>query len=260
MISLKALDNSDWRKVLLMAFSVALVCGLVVSTTHTLLQPRQQENIARFQQAKLASMLERVPGLQSSLLNASVDSLSQQVIDLTSGWYTEEHAAADVDMVKFAQDPLLSTELSAETDLARLKRRSNYAPVYVLSNQGALEYLILPVFGNGYQSLIKAWLILGSDLNTIHALSVIDQDETPGLGARITDESWQSQFNQKVLRDAQGAWVLAVVKPGNSSEYEVDGITGATRTGNGINNMIAFWFGPSGYGPFLERLAAGEKG
>jgi len=88
-------------------------------------------------------------------------------------------------------------------------------------------------------------------------LSVIEQNETPGLGAKITDDAWQSQFGGKVLKDNAGELVLSVAKAGSASEWQVDGITGATRTGNGISDMITFWFGEYGYGPFLEKLASG---
>ena len=39
-----------------------------------------------------------------------------------------------------------------------------------------------------------------------------------------------------------------------TTEFEVDGISGATRTSNGISNMLRFWLGPGGFGPFLTRL------
>ena len=38
-------------------------------------------------------------------------------------------------------------------------------------------------------------------------------------------------------------------------EFEIDGISGATRTGDGINHLLQFWLGEYGFGPFLERLA-----
>ena len=39
---------------------------------------------------------------------------------------------------------------------------------------------------------------------------------------------------------------------------EVDGITGATRTGNGVTGMVRFWLGPKGYGPLIRAIDRGE--
>ena len=46
-------------------------------------------------------------------------------------------------------------------------------------------------------------------------------------------------------------------KPGCA--HQVDGLSGATITGNAVTALMAFWFGPYGYGPLLEQLAAKES-
>ena len=51
---------------------------------------------------------------------------------------------------------------------------------------------------------------------------------------------------------------IAVARGSASGPLEVDGISGATRTGNGITNLLRFWLGEYGFGPFLNRLARGE--
>jgi len=43
-----------------------------------------------------------------------------------------------------------------------------------------------------------------------------------------------------------------------STAYQVDGITGATRTTRGISNMVRFWLGPDGYGPLIRAIQRGE--
>ena len=47
---------------------------------------------------------------------------------------------------------------------------------------------------------------------------------------------------------------IELVRGGASTPYEVDGISGATRTSNGITNILRFWLGDKGFGPFLARL------
>jgi Na+-transporting NADH:ubiquinone oxidoreductase subunit C len=105
------------------------------------------------------------------------------------------------------------------------------------------------------------YLALDGDLETVRSIQFYAHEETPGLGAEIDTERWRSQWQGKRLRDETGALRIRVSKasvaPGSPEfPYSVDGITGATRTGNAVTRIVRFWLGPDGYGPFLERLTA----
>ena len=39
--------------------------------------------------------------------------------------------------------------------------------------------------------------------------------------------------------------------------YHVDGLSGATLTARGVTELVQFWLGDDGFGPYLDRLAAG---
>jgi Na+-transporting NADH:ubiquinone oxidoreductase subunit C len=95
-------------------------------------------------------------------------------------------------------------------------------------------------------------------MNTIAGIAITQHSETPGLGARIKDRSWQDRFPGTLIRDASGQIRFNVARATASTDYEVDGITGATRTGNGITNMMRFWLGPDGYGPLIDAIRRGE--
>ena len=95
-------------------------------------------------------------------------------------------------------------------------------------------------------------------MNTITGFTVIDQSETPGLGARIAELPWQAGFAGKALRDRSGELRFEVTRGGAATDFGVDGITGATRTSNAVTRMIRFWVGPDGYGPFLDAVRRGE--
>ena len=56
------------------------------------------------------------------------------------------------------------------------------------------------------------------------------------------------------IADSDGVVRLEVVKGKGKSSFEVDGISGATRTTDGITQLVRFWLGPDGYGPYVERL------
>jgi Na+-transporting NADH:ubiquinone oxidoreductase subunit C len=52
--------------------------------------------------------------------------------------------------------------------------------------------------------------------------------------------------------------VRGAAGPVATDPYRVDGLAGATITGRGVTEMLRFWLGEQGYGPYLERLRKGE--
>ena len=101
-------------------------------------------------------------------------------------------------------------------------------------------------------------LALEGDMRTVAGMVVTQQSETPGLGARIEEPAWQSSFAGKQVTDEDGTVHFTVAKGAARSDYEVDGITGATRTSNAMTQMIRFWVGPEGYGPLMAAIRRGE--
>jgi Na+-transporting NADH:ubiquinone oxidoreductase subunit C len=123
-----------------------------------------------------------------------------------------------------------------------------------------VRLIVLPVHGSGYVSTLYGHLALDSDGRTIRGLDFYEHAETPGLGSEIETPAWRALWPGKLTRDASGALRVGVAKgkvdpDGPDAAYQVDGITGATRTGIGVTNLLRFWLGPDGYGPYLERLS-----
>ncbi len=243
-------------KTLGIAFMVAFCAALLVSTASVLLKPLQDAHIERARQAQLDRMLDTLPGLRDLMLEAGVDALQTRMVDLETGTFTTAVDPDTFDPRAAAQDPETSIALSPDADIAGVKRRANQAPVYLLESDGELKVIVLPVEGAGYQSTIRAYLALEADLNTIAALTIYEQGDTPGLGARIAEPAWAALWPGKEIADDAGEVVITVVRGEATGPHEVDGITGATRTGNGVGNMLRFWLGPYGFGPFLENLKA----
>ena len=87
--------------------------------------------------------------------------------------------------------------------------------------------------------------------------------ETPGVGSRIEDADWQAQWRDLPAYDEDGVLrigVRAQAGGGFSDDaiYKVDGISGATRTAQGVDGMVRFWLGDFGFGPFLQQLREGR--
>lgn len=225
------LPNDSPAKTIGMALLVALACSLVVSVAAVTLRPLQDANRLR---ESAASMMDMLAGLGAGAPEA-------RLVALSTGDYVY-------------RDPGTSTELPAERDGAELGSREDVATVYELREGGALRLVILPVRGAGYQSMLKGYLALKADLSSIAALTFYEQEETPGMGARIEEDSWRALWPGKQVADAEGVIRIEVVKGAGADAHQVDGISGATRTGNGVTGLLRFWLGPDGYGPYLDRL------
>jgi len=161
--------------------------------------------------------------------------------------------AVDVDAQ--LKDEAQSIALLPAEDGAGLKRRENRQVLYALQNpDGSLAALILPVRGLGYASMLKGYLAMAGDGRTVQGIEFYEHGETPGLGARIDDPQWKAKWVGKQAFDDVGALAIEVVKGQAQTDAQVDAITGATRTSDGVSALVRFWLGPLGYGPFLKRL------
>ncbi|MDH3739126.1 MAG: NADH:ubiquinone reductase (Na(+)-transporting) subunit C [Alphaproteobacteria bacterium] len=253
-----ALPNDSRVKTLGIALLVALVSATVVSVTAVTLKPLQLANLERQRQARMEAMIAALPGMADILREAGVTSLETRLVDLDTDSFSTDIDPINYDQRAAAFDPELSMALPSEVDVANIGRRASLALVYVLRRGKEIALIVLPVHGSGYQSTIYAYLALEGDLNKVAALTVYEQGETPGLGSQVEDPAWQALWPGKEIADATGAIRISVVRGQASGPHEVDGITGATRTMTGITNMLHFWLGDHGFGPFLARLRSGE--
>ena len=102
---------------------------------------------------------------------------------------------------------------------------------------------VVRVEGKGLWGPIWGYVVMGQDGRTIKGVAFSHKSETPGLGANITEEKFQSQFVGKSLYDAAGrSTSVRVLKPGREPQVaaanRVDAITGATLTSNGVDAML----------------------
>ena len=98
--------------------------------------------------------------------------------------------------------------------------------------------------GAGLWGGIWGYVALNEDRETVFGTYFSHESETAGLGARITEEWFQTSFNgKKLYADGDTKTIaLSVVKKGKegtlSEANYVNGVTGATLTSNGVNEMI----------------------
>jgi len=114
-------------------------------------------------------------------------------------------------------------------------------PIYTWTEDGAStpSKYAFPISGKGLWSMLYGYISLNADLETIAGISFYKHGETPGLGAEIEKAWFQSQFTGKHLYQDGEPVDFTVTKPGSASgDTEVDGISGATLTGKGVQALI----------------------
>lgn len=96
-------------------------------------------------------------------------------------------------------------------------------PVYIVND----KITVIPMKGNGLWGPIWGYLAISDDGQTIIGAVFDHKSETPGLGGEITSKSFQEQFSGKQF-----------MKNGEMIPVGVDAISGATKTSNGVKDMI----------------------
>jgi Na+-transporting NADH:ubiquinone oxidoreductase subunit C len=190
-----------------------------------------------------------------------------RIVDLATGQYTTDIDPATFDPLNAARDPELGMAIPPDKDIAGLKRRSKFALVYLVMEGQDVRYIILPVSGYGLWSTMYGYLALESDATRIVGLRFYQHAETPGLGAEIDNPNWVAQWPGKYVYDRKGNPAIEVIRGKVATDsvtrasprrgdprYQVDGLAGATLTGNGVTYMLHYWLGTDGYGPYLTRL------
>ncbi|PIE07061.1 MAG: Na(+)-translocating NADH-quinone reductase subunit C [Rhodobacterales bacterium] len=244
-------------KTITVAVTVCLLASMVVSAAAVTLRPVQELNARRDKQINIL----QVAGIYDpeADVGEAFAALESHVLELATGRFTEEFDAHTFDDRAAADDPALSIEL--EDDPAAIGRQSRYVTVYLLRDEtGALDKVILPIHGYGLWSTLYGFIALEENGNDIFGLQFYDHGETPGLGAEVDNPRWKALWHGKRLADENGTLQISVSKKASpaGADYHIDALAGASLTTAGVNNLVNFWMGEAGFGPFLKTLKAGE--
>ncbi len=258
-----ASSNDSVRRTLLIALSLCVVCSILVSGAAVILKPAQDANKLLDRNKNILSAAGLFDPATHS--DADVEELFAQftprIVDLEQGRFLSaaETAQLGIDLASYdprraINDPRYSEALSADDDIANIKRRLRYPMVYVVESGSRIEQIVLPVNGYGLWGILYGFLVLEGDGNTVDGIGFYELKETPGLGAEVTNPDWRGQWQGKTIYDARGNVALEVVRGAGSGSSEISGIAGATLTSRGVENLIQFWMGENGFGPFLQNL------
>ena len=112
--------------------------------------------------------------------------------------------------------------------------------LYICRVNGETKYVI-PVYGMGLWGPISGYIALNADKSTVYGVYFNHESETAGLGAEIKDnKAWQEKFQGKKLfkNGDDKAIALSVEKKVEDPTTQVDAVTGATLTSNGVRDML----------------------
>ena len=234
---------------LIIPLVACIACAIIVSVTAVSVRPEQNLNVENEKKIKILA----AAGIQTDRVDEEFSKIKTVFVDFETGKLVIIDPAYD--HIKAASNPDLSTVIPKADDIAVLKRRENIGTIYVwVDEQNDIEKLVLPIRGYGLWGTLYGYLSLDSDLNTVRGIEYYDHKETPGLGGEVDNPNWKSDWNGKRIYNDDGSVALYVTKGASSTDYEIDGISGATLTTNGVSNMIKYWLGDNGYGPIIKNL------
>ncbi len=255
------------------ATGVCVICALVLSLAATALKPRQVQN------AKLDVLQNMMSAVGLDLAELKKMD-AEQVLQL----YNDEFEVLLLDKDDQAADrDFMEAELIAlgfpepkikELDTGMLLNRFNgskailaaradkklkdydpdYKIVYIHKKDGKPDAYVVPIVGYGLWDIIKGYIALETDLNTVKGVSFYEHKETPGLGARVTESWFKDNFKGKKILNGQGSLQSITVVKGKADggPHQVDGISGATLTGDGINQFLKADL--QRYEPYFQKL------
>jgi Na+-transporting NADH:ubiquinone oxidoreductase subunit C len=251
-------SNDSIKKTLTVALMLCIVCSVIVSGAAVIFKAQQQENKALDRKTNiLAAAGLLVPGKTVDELYAQI---TPRVVNLNTGEYTDEFNPETYDQLKASKDPALSKALSNSEDVAGIKRREQFATVYLVEKDGELSRIILPVRGYGLWSTLHGFLALEADANTVIGLGFYQNAETPGLGGEVDNPKWKAlwpgkEIYQEGTMEPQIELIKGSVDAGTpDAEHKIDGLSGATLTSRGVTNLVQYWIGEEGFGPYLSKF------
>lgn len=243
------------KKIFVTALILALFFSFVVSLAAVILKPIQQKNeeLERNKNVLIAA------GKDINNLEEEFKKIKIFYFDLNT---KSIEVASDVskyfrNFKKLSENP--NTSIKVEKELEGFKSIPSKIPFYAFYENGNLDCIVLPIYGNGLWSTMYGFIAIENDGNTIKGLTFYDQKETPGLGGEVDNPKWKALWKSKKIYDESGNLKIRVLKGisdknSEDSQYQIDGLSGATMTTDGVNSFIRFWLGDRGFGYLLKYL------
>lgn len=245
----------------MIATILCVACSLLVSGAAEGLKEKQEENraIDKKKNVLVAAGLAEATATREEVNQIYEDRIREEMVDLNAGQPVSEGQIPDgYDAEKAAKGPE-HVEVQPPDALMGIRRRAPMIPVYKIVEGEQLQGFVFPVEGKGLWSTLYGFLAIEADGETVRGITFYKDGETPGLGGEINNPNWQGKWPGKKVYNPDGEVTLGVVKgsaSGPNADYQIDGLSGATITSNGVDGIISYWLGPNGFGPYLKSQSS----
>ena len=216
---------------------MVIIAAFLLAFVTSVLKDKQDANVANDKRGQILSSLnirnvEDVTGEYQKVI------LNDLVLDV-NGKVLQEKGGFDVE----------------SKDITAKNPADKKLPLYVAKVNNDTIYVV-PLYGRGLWGGISGYLALKKDFDTVYGAYFTHESETAGLGARIVEEEFQDKFkNKKAFADSTFQKVaLSLSKKVEDKEHQVDAITGATLTSNGVSKMFL-----SSLQPYQKYFSANHK-
>ncbi|MBU1101620.1 MAG: Na(+)-translocating NADH-quinone reductase subunit C [Bacteroidetes bacterium] len=256
------------KKTLMVALGVCLVCSVLVSSATVALSDRQEENKKLDKLTNILAAGDLLKG-STDVQKTYEENIQAKLIDVKTGeilnekQYTKDLNPETFDTKKMTSDPKFTELIPSEIDIAGIKKLPKHMVIYEVMKDKVVDKFIFPIYGKGLWSTLWGFVALDTDLRTIKGFTFYEHGETPGLGGEVDNPKWKAQWKGKKAFDENGDIAISVIKgtvdqSNPKAEYQIDGLSGSTLTSRGVSNLVRFWLGENGYGPFMAKVKEGQ--
>jgi len=210
--------------------TISVLCSLFLSLASQGLKPLKDKNV---EIDKKKNILNAVGLDITNLSNTDIDNYFSSNIDTLiinlEGIINNDLAVSD----------LVPKESNQSGEVKYYNDSTEYLPIYIDKSKDAI---VLPISGKGLWSTLFGYFAIDSNnYSTVKGITFYKHKETPGLGGEVSKEWFQKNFIGKEIYKDNVLNSVKVAKAGYADKenlYEVDGISGATITSNGVSLFL----------------------
>ncbi|MEQ9285722.1 MAG: NADH:ubiquinone reductase (Na(+)-transporting) subunit C [Cyclobacteriaceae bacterium] len=232
---------------------LTIVLGLLLSGTSVVLKPLQDKQVDLDNKKKILGAVMDISSIKdpNEILALYQKRFTSIVIDINGKAIEKDQKG----------NPVVAEKVNIQKNY-KMDKGDRMYPVFQFMSESdptKVEAYIFPMWGAGLWDWISGFVAVDSDLNTIKGVAFDHKTETPGLGARITSDQIKDRYKGKKLFDTSGDLVSVSMIKGEKGEplddHHIDGMSGATLTGKGVNNMMLHYL--ECYKSFIEKNKSG---
>lgn len=235
---------------------LTIILGGLLSLANQGLKPMQDRSVEIDTKKQILGAVVDIENMSNEEILKRYDASIQSIVVDINGDLIEKTEKGDL---------LIAEDVDIAKNFKRPQNERQY-PVFIFheeGNENNVEAYIFPMFGRGLWGPIWGYVALQTDFNTIKGAKFDHESETPGLGARITENAVQKRYVGRKIFDPEGTLVSVSMLKGESNpenmldDHNIQGLSGATITARGLTDMISNYLNL--YSGFIEKVKSGEE-